>query len=79
MICFDVDSGDEGERKKDGGGCFQSKTRDLKKGISEKGRPSARVGEDVCPQGFIWRREGLVRDFVKEETHTVNPGPAKDP
>lgn len=34
------------------GGCFQSKTRDyLKKAFSEKGRPSARVGQDIRKYG----------------------------
>lgn len=45
MICIDVDSGDEGERRKDGGGLFPIQDEGFKKGISEKGRRSARVGE----------------------------------
>src|SRR6266403_2936498 len=71
----------EGERRRDGrwrgcgkdrsfGGLFPIEDRGLKKGISEKSRPSARVGEDAGPQGET-------SDCVKGERHTVNPGPVE--
>jgi len=66
MSCFDVDSGDEGERRKDGGEGhtgmiwnFPIQDEGLKKGISEKDRPSARVGQGkggkgVCRCTKVW-------------------------
>ena len=83
MNCIDVDVA----MKADGGkmvgeghtgmiGTIRVKTRDLKKGISEKSRPNARVGEVVEGSGSVRKQEGLLLVVTGEMD---NPGPGKDP